>query len=97
MSDPDREKVVVEETPRVERETTVVTSGDGGGGGGAIVAVLVVLVVAVLLFLYFGGFLGGREKTELNVNVDVPKVEAPDIDVNLPPPSQPSDSNTNKQ
>ena len=90
MTDPDRERIVVEETPRVERETTVVTT-NGGGGGGTIVAVLLVLIVALLLFLYFGGFLGGRaDEVDLNVNVDVPEVKAPDIDINLPPPEKPA-------
>ena len=89
MSDPDRERIVVEETPpRVERETTVINTG-GGGGGGTIIAVLLVLIVAVLLFLYFGGYLGGAsDEIDLNVNVDAPKVEAPDIDINLPPPAE---------
>jgi hypothetical protein len=92
MSDPDRERIVVEETPpRVERETTVITTGDGGGGGGTIIAVLLVLIVAVLLFLYFGDYLGGAsDEIDLNVNVDAPKVEAPDIDINVPPPAETS-------
>ena len=90
MTDPDRDRRVVEETPpRVERETTVVTSG-GGGGGGAIVAVLVILVIAVLLFLYFGGILGGTgDKVDLNVNVDTPKIELPDVKINVEPPANP--------
>jgi hypothetical protein len=96
MTDPDRERIVVEETPpRVERETTVVTTG-GGGGGGTIVAILVILVVAVLLFLYFGGYLNrNSDGVDLNVNIDAPKVELPDIDVNAPPaekPAQPANS-----
>src|SRR5919107_290691 len=92
MTDPDRERIVVEETPpRVERETTVVTTGDGGGGGGTIVAVLLVLIVAVLLFLYFGGYLNRTaDEVGVNVNVDVPEVKAPDIDINLPPPEKPA-------
>ena len=54
------------------------------------VAILLVLVVALLLFLYFGGFLGGRsDEVDLNVNVDVPEVKAPDIDINVPPPEKP--------
>ena len=90
MTDPDRDRIVVEETPRVERETTVVTS-NGGGGGGAIVAILVILVVAVLLFLYFGGYLNrAADEVGVNVNVEAPKVEAPDIDINVPPPSEPA-------
>jgi hypothetical protein len=90
MTDPDRERIVVEEAPRVERETTVVTS-NGGGGGGAVVAILVILVVAVLLFLYFGGYLNrAADEVGVNVNVEAPKVEAPDIDINVPPPSEPA-------
>jgi hypothetical protein len=98
MSDPDRDRIVVEETPpRVERETTVISTGDGGGGGGAIVAILVVLVLAVLAFLYFGGYLGGTaDKVDLNVNVGAPKVETPDIDINLPPPSTEPSEPANK-
>ena len=93
MTDPDRERIVVEETPpRVERETTVVTT-DGGGGGGAIVAVLLVLVAAVLLFVYFGGYLDRTaDEVGVNVNVEVPEVKAPDIDINLPPPEEPAKS-----
>ena len=96
MTDPDRERIVVEETPpRVERETTVVTSGDGGGGGGVIVAVLLIVIVAVLLFLYFGGYLNrAADEVGVNVNVEAPKVEAPDIDINVPPAEeQPANSN----
>ena len=97
MTDPDRDRIVVEETPRVERETTVVSTG-GGGGSGAIVAILLILIVAVLLFLYFGGYLNrAADEVGVNVNVDAPKVEAPDIDINVPPPSeqpsQPANSN----
>jgi hypothetical protein len=101
MSDEDREREV---PPRVERETTVVTSGDGGGGGGAIVAVVVILVVVVLLFIYFGGFLGRTSSTELNVNIDTPKVELPDVKVDVHPPAtqpaqpaQPSNPPANSQ
>ena len=91
MSDPDRERIVVEEaTPRIERETTVINTG-GGGSGGTIVAVLVLLVGVVLLFLYFSGSLGGTaDGVDLNVNIDAPKVEMPDIDINNPPPAESS-------
>jgi hypothetical protein len=94
MTDPDRERIVEETPPRVERETTVVTTG--GGGGGTIVAILVILVVAVLLFLYFGGYMNrNSDGVDLNVNVDAPKVELPDVDINTPPaekPAQPANS-----
>ena len=96
MTDPDRERLPEETPPRVERETTIVTSGGGGSGGGTIVAILVILVVAVLLFLYFGGYLNrNSDGVDLNVNIDAPKVELPDIDINTPPaekPAQPANS-----
>src|SRR5262245_22471673 len=93
MSDPDRDRIVADDTPpRVERETTVVTSGDGGGGG-TVIAVLLLLVVAVGLFLYFGGYIDrSGDDVGVNVNVDVPDVKAPDVDINLPPPAEPSKS-----
>jgi hypothetical protein len=98
MTDPDRERIVVEETPpRVERETTVISTGDGGGGGGVVVAILLILIVAVLLFLYFGGYLNrAADEVGINVNVEAPKVETPDIDINVPPAddsSEPANSN----
>lgn len=93
MVEGEKETVIVEEpAPRVERETTVIAT-QGGGGGGAMVAILVVLLLGLLAFLYFGGYLGRTvDGTDINVNVDVPKVEVPDVDVNLPPPSQPENS-----
>ena len=92
MVEDEKETVIVEEpAPRVERETTVISTG---GGGGAIAAIVVVLLLGLLAFLYLGGYLGrAADGTDINVNVDVPKVEVPDIDVNLPPPSQPENSN----
>ena len=89
MTDPDRDRRVVEETPpRVERETTIVTSG--GGGSGAIVAVVLLLIVAVGLFLYFGGYLGRTaDKIGVNVNVETPKVDLPDVRINVTPPANP--------
>ena len=90
MTDPDRERIVEETPPRVERETTVVTT-NGGGGGGTVVAILVILVVAVLLFLYFGGYLNrAADEVGVNVNVEAPEVQLPDVDINVPPPEQPA-------
>lgn len=72
----------------VERETVVVDSGSRGGGG-AIVAILVVLVLGILAFLYFGGYLGGaRDKGDVNVNINLPKVELPPVHIDNPAPSQ---------
>ena len=100
MSDPDRERIVVEETPpRVERETTVIDTGGRGGGGGAIAAIVLLLVVVVLAFLFFGGYLNrAADEVGVNVNIETPDVQAPDIDVNLPPapaeePAEPANGN----
>ena len=94
MAEGEKETVIVEEpAPRVERETTVISTG-GGGGGGALAAIVVVLVFALLLFLYLGGYLGrAADEVDVNVNVEAPKVEMPDVDINLPPPSQPAEGN----
>ena len=93
MAEGEKETVIVEETaPRVERETTVISTG--GGGGGALAAIVIVLVVVLLLFLYFSGYLGrAADEVDVNVNVEAPRIEAPDVDINLPPPSQPANSN----
>ena len=87
MDERDREeRIVVEETPRVERETTVISTGEGRGGGGTLVAVVLLLAVVVLAFLYFSGTLGGAaDETNLNVNIDAPDVDIPDVDVPVVP------------
>lgn len=83
------ERVVVEEEP-VRRETTVISTGEGGGGG-TVVAILLLLIVAVLAFLFFTGRLGeASEEVGVNVNVETPEVQLPDVDINVPPPSQPA-------
>ena len=86
----------------VERETVVVDTGSRGGGG-AIVAIIVVLVLAVLAFLFFGGYLGGTDKGDVNVNVGLPNVNVSLPQVNLPPahvdtpaPAQPQQPATNQ-
>jgi predicted metalloprotease len=85
MTDPDRERVVVPDEPRVEHHTTVVDTGRGGGGGGALAAIVLVLIVVVLLFLYFGGYLSRvAGRTDINVNVAAPKVELPDVKIDTP-------------
>ena len=93
MSDEhEKETVIVEEpTPRVERETTIIDTGDrGGGGGGALIAVVLLLAVVVLLFLYFGGYLGGAgDETSLNVNVETPAINLPDVNVEPAPAPAP--------
>jgi hypothetical protein len=92
MDEREKETVIVEPAePRVERETTIIHTGDRGGGGGTLIAVALLLVVAVLLFLWFSGNLGGAtEEVGLNVNIETPKVDMPDIDVNVPPATEPA-------
>jgi hypothetical protein len=96
MSDRDRDGIgeerVVREPIR-ERETTVIhTDGGGGGGGGAIAAIVLLILAAVLLFLFFGGYLNrAAEHTDINVNVQAPDIQMPEVD--LPEaPAQPSNS-----
>lgn len=80
MTDPDREPL------RESERTTIITSdGNRGGGGGAIIAVVVILAVLVLLFVLFGGGLNkAADEVGVNVAVETPKVEVPDIDINVP-------------
>ena len=86
----------MEEGP-VERETIVVDSGGRGGGGGAIAAILVVLVIGVLAFLFFGGYLGRAARdSDVNVNVNLPKVELPPIHIDNPAPAQQQQPATNQ-
>jgi hypothetical protein len=95
MSDRDRDEFredrVVREPGR-ERETTVIHTDGGGGGGGTIAAIVLLILAAVLLFLFFGGYLNrAAEQTEINVNVQAPDVQVPEIE--LPTvPAQPGNS-----
>ncbi|HYE27486.1 MAG TPA: hypothetical protein VEA61_04540 [Allosphingosinicella sp.] len=82
MSDHDRERETVRDT---ERTTVVQTDGGRGGGGGVIVAVVLLLVVAAVLFVVFGGaFNRAADEVGVNVNVEAPKVEVPDVDIKVP-------------
>lgn len=83
MSDPDRERETVRDT---ERTTTVIqTDGDRGGGGGVLLAVLLILVLlAVLYFVFSGSFNRAADEVGVNVNVEAPKVEVPDVNVKVP-------------
>ena len=80
MTDPDREPL------RESERTTIITSeGDRSGGSGAIIAVVVILAVLVLLFVLFGGSLNkAADEVGVNVDVETPKLEAPNIDINVP-------------
>ena len=80
MTDPDREPL-----RESERTTIITTDGDRGRGGGAIIAVVVILAVLVLLFVLFGGGLNkAADQVGVNVDVETPKVEVPNIDINVP-------------
>lgn len=79
----------------VERETTIIQTGDRGSGG-TIAVVLVLLVVVVGLFLFFGGYLqSAADDADININVDMPKVELPDVSIEAPsaPAPEPAESN----
>lgn len=70
----------------VERETTIINTGERSGGGGAITAIVVLVVLGVLAFLFFGGYLQrAADEVDINVNVEAPNVELPDIDIDTTP------------
>ena len=82
MTDPDRERETVRDTERI---TTVVDTGGDRGGGGLILAVLVILVLlAVLYFVFSGSFNNAADEVGVNVNVEAPKVDVPDVDLKVP-------------
>jgi hypothetical protein len=78
MTDPDRERETVRDTER----TTIIQT-DGGrdrGGGGVILAVLLILVLlGVLYFIFSGSFNRAADSVGVNVNVEAPKVEMPNV------------------
>ncbi len=64
----------------VRHETTIINAGgEGGGGGATMLALVVALLAGIAAFLYFGGYLGGRGDTDINVNI-----KTPDIDISPP-------------
>ncbi|MGZ8282650.1 MAG: hypothetical protein ACXWUN_06815 [Allosphingosinicella sp.] len=93
MDDRDPERVIIEEpAPRVERETTVIHTGDRGGGSGVLIAVVLLILVVVGAFFFFGGGLEKAvDQTEINVNVETPDINLPDVDLTLPErPAEPA-------
>ena len=61
-----------------EERVTVVETG-GGSGAGAVAGILVAVALVVALLYFFGGNIfgaGGGDK-DINVSVDMPKVETP--------------------
>ena len=80
MTDPDREPI-----RETERTTIITSDGDRGGGGGIIIAVVVIIAVLILLFVLFGGSLNkAADEVGVNVDVETPKVEMPNVDINVP-------------
>lgn len=84
MTDPDRDREP-EVVRDVERTTTVVSTGGDRGGGGALLAVLVIIVLlAVLYFVFSGAFNRAADDIGVNVNVEAPNVEVPDVKLEVP-------------
>ena len=76
-------------------ETTIIQAGERRGGGGVLVALVVLLILGLLAFLFFGGHLRrAADKTDINVNVEAPKVELPDVQI-TPPSSEPANKTGN--
>ena len=86
MTDPDRDREPEPVREReVERTTTVISTGGDRGGGGALLAVLVIVVLlAVLYFVFSGSFNRAADEVGVNVNVEAPKVEVPDVNLKIP-------------
>jgi hypothetical protein len=84
MTDPDREREVPRETVRDTERTTIIQT-DGGrdrGGGGVILAVVLILaLLAILYFVFSGSFNRAADNVGVNVNVETPKVEMPNVDM----------------
>ena len=61
----------------------MINTGERGGGGGAIAAIALLVIVAVgRRSSIFGGYLQrAADKIDINVNVDAPKVELPDVKI----------------
>jgi uncharacterized membrane protein len=80
MSDYDRDPEPVRETHR----TTIIDTGDrgGGGAGGAIALILLLVIVAGVAWFLMRG--GSRTSSQTGVNVSLPAVKAPDINVKVP-------------
>ena len=82
MTDPDRDREPLRES---EHTTIITTDGKSGGGGGAIIAVVAILAILILLFVLFGGSLNkAADEVGVNVDIETPKVEMPNIDINVP-------------
>lgn len=75
----------------VTHETTVINTGERRGSGGTVIAIVLVLIVATLAFLYFGGYLQrAADKTNIDVKVEAPRIDMPDINVERPKSEPPA-------
>jgi hypothetical protein len=81
MSDGNRDRETVRET---DRTTVIDTGGRGGGSGGAvaIVAIILLLGIAAIFFFVFNG--GQKAADKVGVNVTLPQVDTPDINLSIP-------------
>jgi hypothetical protein len=84
MTDPDRGREIPRETVRDTERTTIIQT-DGGrdrGGGGVILAVVLLLaLLAVLYFVFSGSFNRAADSVGVNVNVETPKVDMPNVEM----------------
>jgi hypothetical protein len=84
MTDSDREREIPRETVRDTERTTIIQT-DGGrdrGGGGVILAVVLILaLLALLYFLFSGSFNRAADKVGVNVNVEAPKIDMPNVEM----------------
>jgi len=81
MTDPDRGV-----PPRdTERTTIIHTDGERRGGSGVLIAVVVIVALIILGYLFLGGGLNrAADEVGVNVNVDTPAVQIPDVNINVP-------------
>lgn len=79
----------------IERETTVIQTGGSGGGSGVIVAIVLIFLVGAVAFFFFGGYFEkAADDVNVNVNIETPKVELPDVRIETPAaePAPPANS-----
>lgn len=102
MTDPN---IPPSDRPEVVHNTTINNpppSGGGGGGGGSWIGFLVgglLLVVVIIAFVVFsrGGLSADGKDTNVDVDVDLPAMEAPKMPdlPNIEPPTVPSPAPAN--
>jgi hypothetical protein len=79
-----------EKARQVERETTVIHTREGGGGG-LIAAIVLLFVIGAIAFFFFGGYFEkATEDVNVNVSVETPNIELPDVQVVPPPATEPA-------